>query len=110
MPKPFDPCKKFACMIQDCLDSECPQTHSCSHGYVTILIDTPLLFQLKHTENHFQEDRCHDALEQMRRCCLIHHKTSLCCSGIALDKSYPLHKLPATDTESRSAEPFRTVK
>lgn len=113
MPKPFDPCKKFACKIQDCLESECPHTqkllpwlrHNTNRYAIT-------RFQLKHTDNHFQEDRCHDALEQMRRCCLIHHQTSLCCSGIALDKTYPLHKLPATDagTESRSAAPFRTAK
>ncbi|KAH8300229.1 hypothetical protein KR044_012012, partial [Drosophila immigrans] len=54
-----DPCKRFACRIQACLSA-----------------------------NNYQEDRCVEALEQMRVCCLKWHKESLCCSGIDLQKSY----------------------
>uniref|UniRef100_A0A336N2Y4 CSON009328 protein n=1 Tax=Culicoides sonorensis TaxID=179676 RepID=A0A336N2Y4_CULSO len=58
MPKK-DPCKVFACRIQDCLD-----------------------------KNHYIEDRCLDALEDMRQCCLKFHKVSFCCEGIKLDRVY----------------------
>ncbi|KAH8305974.1 hypothetical protein KR018_007800 [Drosophila ironensis] len=54
-----DPCKPYACRIQACLDA-----------------------------NHYQESKCLDVLEAMRHCCLKWHETSLCCSGIPLDKSY----------------------
>jgi len=57
--KSKDPCKKFACRIQSCLE-----------------------------KNKFQENKCLEELEDMRQCCLKWYKESLCCSGINLDKSY----------------------
>lgn len=39
-------------------------------------------------ENHYQESACVEVLESMRQCCLEHHKVSVCCSGIKLDKVY----------------------
>ncbi|XP_055382254.1 cx9C motif-containing protein 4 [Condylostylus longicornis] len=54
-----DPCKKFACRIQSCLE-----------------------------KHKYQESRCLEELEDMRQCCLKWHKESLCCSGIILDKDY----------------------
>ncbi|XP_061391423.1 cx9C motif-containing protein 4 [Musca vetustissima] len=54
-----DPCKANACRIQACLK-----------------------------ENNYQEEKCKEVLEQMRICCLKWHKTSLCCSGIDLNRSY----------------------
>ncbi|XP_013118175.1 cx9C motif-containing protein 4 [Stomoxys calcitrans] len=54
-----DPCKANACKIQACLK-----------------------------ENNYQEEKCLEVLEQMRLCCLKWHATSLCCSGIDLNRSY----------------------
>ncbi|RDD38490.1 Cx9C motif-containing protein 4 [Trichoplax sp. H2] len=48
-----EPCKDIACAIQVCL-----------------------------RDNHYQEDKCKDILEAMRRCCLKPNaKNSICCSG-----------------------------
>ncbi|XP_044730013.1 cx9C motif-containing protein 4 [Chrysoperla carnea] len=54
MPKPYiDPCKKFACRIQKCLQ-----------------------------EHNFQEDRCQLEIEELRQCCVKWKSESICCSGI----------------------------
>ncbi|XP_039953038.1 cx9C motif-containing protein 4 [Bactrocera tryoni] len=58
-----DPCKANACKIQACL-----------------------------SENHYQESKCLEVLEQMRLCCLKWHKESNCCSGIILERSYLVSK------------------
>ncbi|XP_072914433.1 cx9C motif-containing protein 4 [Hemitrygon akajei] len=47
-----DPCQKQACEIQKCL-----QAH------------------------HYQESKCQRVIQDMRECCKIHAKTSVCCSG-----------------------------
>ncbi|KAJ8974381.1 hypothetical protein NQ317_001533 [Molorchus minor] len=56
-----DPCKVFACKIQDCLK-----------------------------ENKFQEPSCQRILEQMRDCCRKWKDKSLVCEGIDIsDKPDP---------------------
>ncbi|XP_037950219.1 cx9C motif-containing protein 4 [Teleopsis dalmanni] len=54
-----DPCKKYACRIQVCLQ-----------------------------ENQYQESKCQDLLEDLRLCCVKWHKESVCCSGIDLSRNY----------------------
>lgn len=38
--------------------------------------------------NSYQENKCLDALEDMRQCCLKFSEKSFCCQGISLDKIY----------------------
>ncbi|XP_032886351.1 cx9C motif-containing protein 4 isoform X2 [Amblyraja radiata] len=47
-----DPCKKQACEIQKCLKA-----------------------------HHYQESKCQHVIQDMYRCCKIHAKASVCCSG-----------------------------
>lgn len=80
MPKPKDPCKVFACRIQSCLKGKQYSRNQLNHTV------TYRLFFV--SENDFKEERCLDVLEDMRECCLLHQRESLCCSGIKLDKIY----------------------
>ncbi|KAJ8919990.1 hypothetical protein NQ315_006520 [Exocentrus adspersus] len=59
-----DPCKAFACRIQDCLK-----------------------------ENNFQESACQHAIEDMRECCRIWKDKSFVCGGIDTGKK-PEDKYP----------------
>lgn len=73
--KAKDPCKPAACRIQTCLK-----------------------------ENSFDEVKCYGVIEDMRQCCLKWHKTSLCCSGIKLDRDYKLEKeLAERERQQRKA-------
>ena len=51
MPKK-DPCKKYACEIQKCLNSK-----------------------------DFQEGKCQEEIERLKECCRTWGKESICCSG-----------------------------
>jgi len=55
MPK-ADPCQKYACKIQDCLQA-----------------------------NNWQENKCQTAIENLRKCCeRFQHLDQVCCRGIKL--------------------------
>lgn len=107
--KAKDPCKLSACKIQACLKGESPKGfnqncesalrnklfryigHPASIGFLIIVPEdnyASLSFAFPLAENHYQESACLEVLESMRQCCLEHHKVSLCCSGIKLDKPY----------------------
>lgn len=70
---PVDPCKKFACEIQKCLN-----------------------------ENNYQEIRCTKAFEVMRQCCLKHKPISLVCEGYRLEPRVfvPATDRPSQDNSS----------
>lgn len=52
MRKKKDPCKKYACEIQKCLE-----------------------------ESSYQEEKCDNAIKRMLSCCYKWREESLCCSG-----------------------------
>ncbi|CAK9804481.1 Cx9C motif-containing protein 4 [Anthophora quadrimaculata] len=54
-----DPCKKFACKLQQCLK-----------------------------DNVYQPSRCEAVIEQIRQCCIIHSAVSTVCDGIDISKPY----------------------
>lgn len=39
-------------------------------------------------DNKWQESACLVELEDMRQCCLVWYKTSVCCSGIRLTHNF----------------------
>ncbi|XP_076177277.1 cx9C motif-containing protein 4-like isoform X1 [Ptiloglossa arizonensis] len=55
----IDPCKKFACKLQQCLN-----------------------------DNIYQPSRCESVLEEIRRCCIVHKSVSKVCEGIDTSKKY----------------------
>lgn len=58
--------------------------------HLKVLITSHFTFFL---ENQYQEDKCWEVLEEMRKCCIKWKSVSLCCEGIDLDKTYnPLEK------------------
>ncbi|KAF3430795.1 hypothetical protein E2986_08262 [Frieseomelitta varia] len=54
-----DPCKKFACKLQQCLK-----------------------------DNVYQPSRCEEVLEEIRQCCIKHSTISVVCDGIDTSKPY----------------------
>ncbi|CAK9819311.1 Cx9C motif-containing protein 4 [Anthophora plagiata] len=54
-----DPCKKFACKLQQCLK-----------------------------DNVYQPSRCEAVIEEIRQCCIIHSAVSTVCDGIDTSKPY----------------------
>ncbi|XP_076620414.1 cx9C motif-containing protein 4 [Colletes latitarsis] len=54
-----DPCKKFACKLQQCLK-----------------------------DNVYQPSRCESVIEELRQCCILHKATSTVCEGIDISKPY----------------------
>ncbi|XP_042196686.1 cx9C motif-containing protein 4 [Callorhinchus milii] len=50
-----DPCQTQACEIQKCLQAY-----------------------------HYQESKCQHVIEEMHKCCKIHAKRSVCCSGFLI--------------------------
>ncbi|XP_076383597.1 cx9C motif-containing protein 4 [Megalopta genalis] len=55
----FDPCKKFACKLQQCLK-----------------------------DNVYQPSRCDEVIEEIRQCCIKHKSHSIVCEGIDTAKPY----------------------
>ncbi|XP_034171532.1 cx9C motif-containing protein 4 isoform X1 [Osmia lignaria lignaria] len=54
-----DPCKKFACKLQQCLK-----------------------------DNVYQPSRCESVIEEIRQCCIHHSAVSVVCDGIDTSKPY----------------------
>lgn len=61
---PKDPCKRFACDIQKCLNA-----------------------------NNFQEERCVKYIEYLRDCCVRFKAVSTSCSGIDIEPKEPKESL-----------------
>ncbi|XP_043524121.1 cx9C motif-containing protein 4 isoform X1 [Frieseomelitta varia] len=66
-----DPCKKFACKLQQCLK-----------GTQHILINYST------SDNVYQPSRCEEVLEEIRQCCIKHSTISVVCDGIDTSKPY----------------------
>ncbi|KZC07502.1 Mature T-cell proliferation 1 neighbor protein [Dufourea novaeangliae] len=66
-----DPCKKFACKLQQCLK-----------------------------DNIYQPSRCQSIIEEIRQCCIIHKQNSTVCDGIDTSKPYEHNTVDYVSTES----------
>lgn len=85
-------------MIQACLNGN---NINLERSLICYLISDSYFFFL--VENSFQEEKCHQVIEEMRQCC-IKWKTSvsLCCEGIDLEKEYKtITKVPKTENQKK---------
>ena len=84
-------------MIQACLNGN---NRNFKRSLICYLILVHIFFIV---ENSFQEEKCHQVIEEMRQCC-IKWKTSvsLCCEGIDLEKEYKtITKVPKTENQKK---------
>lgn len=80
--KTFDPCKANACKIQACLKGKWRYFLK----YFLHIFFNKTIFNII-LENHYQEDKCLEVLEEMRQCCIKWKSVSLCCEGIDISKT-----------------------